>query len=442
MSGTASPRSSTSQQPGPFASAWPDHPAYRLTPEQSLLLVAHMLEAFDWQADFTRIQTLLSGKEAHPQTYLVGGMSLAPPWGGPTASKTRQHPQVPDRSAPVALSDEGIDLMRGLVTDARAFVDQVFVPDISMLVAAYPEWVAIGSGPGSYLAYGEFPLDDGADATLLLPGGRLMDGNLQRAEPVSEAGVGETVVHAWYTYDNGDEALKRPFEGETVPEWTGEIPLAQLSDGAKYTWIKAARYEGRVMETGALARVLVAAANGQSEVRSALGRQLTPADITPGAMTGALGRMIARSVEAEVIVRKLDAWLWELKSSLATGDVTVANIELWDPASWPDEAEGWSLGEGPRGSVGHWLRIKNAIVDHYQVVDGSTWNASPRDALGLPGPIEAALVGVEVADPAQPVELLRVIHSFAPCAACAAHVFEPRAAGRRPAGGHHPEGTR
>ena len=159
-------------------------------------------------------------------------------------------------------------------------------------------------------------------------------------------------------------------------------------------------------------------------------------------MTGALGRMIARSVEAEVIARKLDAWLWELKSNLATGDVTVANIELWDPASWPDEAEGWSLGEGPRGSVGHWLRIKNAIVDHYQVVDGSTWNASPRDALGLPGPIEAALVGLEVADPAQPVELLRVIHSFAPCAACAAHVFEPRAAGWRPAGAQHPEGTR
>jgi hydrogenase large subunit len=280
----------TSGQPGPFASAWPDHPAYRLTPEQSLLLVAHMLQAFEWQADFSRIQTLLSGKEAHPQTYLVGGMSLAPPWGGPTASKTRQHPQVPDRSAPVALSDAGIDLMRGLVNDARTFVDQVFVPDISMLVAAYPEWVALGSGPGSYLACGEFPLDDGADATHLLPGGRLLDGNLQRSQPVSEAGVGETVVHAWYTYSNGDEALRRPFEGETVPEWTGEIPLVQLSDGAKYTWIKAARYEGRVMETGALARVLVAAANGQSEVRTALGRLLASAEAAPGGMTGALGR--------------------------------------------------------------------------------------------------------------------------------------------------------
>ena len=431
-----------SQQPGPFASAWPGHPAYRLTPEQSLLLVAHMLEAFDWQAEFGRIQTLLSGKEAHPQTYLVGGMSLAPPWGGPTVSRTRQHPQVPDHNAPVALSDEGIAMMRGLVAGARAFVDQVFAPDVSVLAAAYPEWVAIGSGPGSYLANGEFPLDDDRDAEQLLPAGRLMDGNLQRSEPVSEAGVGETVVHAWYSYSNGDEALKRPFEGETDPNWTAEIPLVQLSDGAKYTWIKAARYDGQVMETGALARVLVAAANGQSEVRSALGRLLASRGIAPAGMTGALGRMIARSVEAELLALKLDAWLGELDSNLATGDVTVANIELWDPASWPDEAQGWSLGEGPRGSVGHWLGIKNAIVDHYQVVDGSTWNASPRDALGLPGPIEAALVGLEVADPSQPVELLRVIHSFAPCAACAAHVFEAQDAGWQPAGVQHAEAIR
>ena len=432
----------TSSQPGPFAAAWPGHPDYRLTPEQSLLLAAHRLEAFEWQADFTRIQTLLSGKEAHPQTYLVGGMSLAPPWGGPAASRTRQHPQVPDRSAPVALSDEGIALMRDLVASARTFVDQVFLPDVQLLVSAYPEWVRIGSGPGSYLAWGEFPLDGGEDAPRLLPGGRLMDGNLERAEPVSEAGVGESVVHAWYTYSNGDESLKRPFEGETDPAWTGEIPLAQLSDGAKYTWIKAARYEGRVMETGPLARVLVAAANGQSEVRASLGRILTTTGVAPDAMAGALGRMIARGVEAEIVARKLDAWLWELKSSLATGDVTVANIELWDPASWPDEAQGWSLGEGPRGAVGHWLHFKNAVVDGYQVVDGSTWNASPRDALGMPGPIEAALVGLEVADPDQPLELLRVIHSFAPCAACAAHVFDPRGTAATAAAPRTPEGTR
>jgi Ni,Fe-hydrogenase I large subunit len=269
-----------------------------------------------------------------------------------------------------------------------------------------------------------------------------MDGNLERAEPVSESSVGETVVHAWYAYGNGDESLKRPFEGETVPTYTAQVPLTQLSVGAKYSWIKAARLDGRVMETGPLARVLVAAANGQSEVRLALGRLVTANGVSADAMSGALGRALARGVECEVVGRKLDAWLWDLKSNLATGDVAVTSVELWDPASWPNEVEGWSLGEGPRGSVGHWLRIRDKVVDHYQVVDGSTWNASPRDALGLPGPIEVALAGVEIADPARPVELLRVVHSFAPCAACAAHVVDPRAASPLASPLHVPEATR
>lgn len=431
-----------SDQPGPFAPAWPGHPAYRLSPEQNLLLMAHSLEALDWQRDFMRVLTLLSGKDTHPQTLLVGGMALAPPWGGPSASLTRQHPQVPDRNAPVALSGEGITLMRGLVTAARTFVDQVLVPDTRLLLAAYPEWASIGAGPGSYLCNGEFPLDSGKDTMRLFPAGSLSDGNLERSEPVSEAAVGETVVHAWYAYDNGDESLKRPFEGQTVPRWTGQVPLAQLSDGAKYSWIKAARLDGRVMESGPLARVLVATANGQSEIRLALGRMLTETGIKAGGMGGTLGRSLARAVESEVVVRKLDAWLWDLKSNLAIGDVAVASIEMWDPSSWPDEVEGWSLGEGPRGAVGHWLRIKDRIVDHYQVVDGSTWNASPRDALGLPGPIEAALAGVEVADPAKPIELLRVVHSFAPCAACAAHVMDPRTAGPLGSPPHAPEAAR
>jgi Ni,Fe-hydrogenase I large subunit len=137
-----------------------------------------------------------------------------------------------------------------------------------------------------------------------------------------------------------------------------------------------------------------------------------------------MGRTLARAVELDVVTTALRGWLNDLDANLATGDVAVASVELWDPVLWPSEVEGWSLGEGPRGSVGHWLRIKDALIDRYQVVDGSTWNASPRDATGMPGPMEAALAGVPVADPARPIELLRVIHSFAPCAACAAHVLE------------------
>ena len=414
----------SSSQPGPFAPAWAGHPAYSLSAEQSLLLMTHALDALDWQRDFMRIHTLLSGKEAHPQTFLVGGMALAPPWGGPDVAKNRQHPQVPDHNAPLALSDEGITLMRTLVQGARTFVEQVVLPDTALLMAAYPEWLTIGAGLGNYLSSGEFPDDANRDPARLFSSGRLIDGNLEGSQPVVETSVGESVSHAWYTYSQVDGTLRQPADGETTPTYTGQVPLSQLDGGGKYSWVKSARLDGLAMETGPLARVLVAAANGRPEIRASFGRLLSNAGLSPSQARGALGRTLARAVELDVVTTALAGWLDDLDASLATGDVSVASVELWDPVSWPSEVEGWSLGEGPRGSVGHWLRIKDAVIDHYQVVDGSTWNASPRDARGMPGPMESALAGVAVMEPARPVELLRVIHSFAPCAACAAHVFE------------------
>jgi Ni,Fe-hydrogenase I large subunit len=430
-----------SSQPGPFAPAWPGHPAYRLSPEQSLLLVAHMLDALAWQRDFMRLHTLLSGKEAHPQTFLVGGMALAPTWGGPTVAATRQHPQVPDRNAPQALSDEGIALMRTIVRDARTFANQVVLPDTTLLLEAYPEWATIGAGPGNYLCAGEFPDEGGATPARLFPNGRLVGHNLARSEPVVATSVGESLVHAWYEDEAGDTGLRPPMDTRAAPAYTAQVPLAQLSDGARYSWVKAARLDGLVMETGPLARVQVATANGRTEVRNAFGRLLAETGLAPDGVAGALGRTLARAVEVDVVTTALATWLNGLESSLATGDLAVANIELWDPVSWPSEAEGASLGEGPRGSVGHWLKIRDAVIEHYQVVDGSTWNASPRDAAGVPGPMEAALAGVEVADPARPLEILRVIHSFAPCAACAAHAVDGPDAGREP-GTSAPEGPR
>ncbi len=418
-----------SEQRNPFGGGWAGHPAYRLTPEQSLLLAAHMLEALDWQADFLRLEALLGGKDPHPQTFLVGGMAVAPPWGGPAASQTRQHPQVPDRNAPPPLSQEGLDLLAGLIQGARMFVDQVFVPDTVMLANAYPEYATIGAGPGNYLCNGEFPQDQSAKPVMFFPAGRLMEGNLEGSQPVSHEDIGESVQHAWYTYPNGDDALTRPVDGLTDPMFTATLPLTQLDGDGKYTWSKAPRYNGLPMETGPLARVLVGAANGQTEIRLALARLLERTGLGPKGTTGVLGRMLARAVETDVLSRELDGWVWELRSSLATGDVSVASVELWDPNAWPDEFAGWSAGEGPRGSVNHWVHVKNKYVDAYQVVDGSTWNASPRDVLAMAGPLESSLVGTPVADAAQPLEILRVVHSIAPCAACAAHVHDPRAGG-------------
>ncbi len=419
-----------SEQPGMFANGAWGHPAYQLTPEQNLLLLAHLLETLDWQRSLMRIHALLGGKDPHPQTYLVGGMALAPPWGGPPPPVNRGHPRVPDHEAPIALSEAGIAMIDGLISDARTFVEQVFVPDVRLLAEAYPEWGALGVGTGDYLAWGDYPSTDGKKPVLFLPRGRVTGGNVNLGLEAVPEGVAETVTHAWYAYAGGDEALRRPHDGETVPAWSGlTLPLGTLEGAGKYTWVKAARYDGKPIETGPLARVLVGVANGQSEIRLGLDRLLQDLGLGMEAMPSVIGRMLSRALEAQVLIRRADGWLWELKSNLATGDVAVADISFWDPASWPSEAEGRSIGEGPRGAVGHWVRIRDGVIDRYQVVDGSTWNMSPRDAMGGRGPIESALVGTPVADPTRPLEIQRVVHSFAPCAACAAHVFDPRATG-------------
>ncbi|MEI7743609.1 MAG: nickel-dependent hydrogenase large subunit [Chloroflexota bacterium] len=416
-----------SGQPGPFGGDWWGHPAYAISPEQSLVLVSHMLDALDWQRDFMRIEALLGGKDPHPQTYLVGGMSLAPPWGGPAASKSRQHPQVPDHNAPLALSTEGLDLVGALIADARKFVEQVLVPDTLVIAAAYPEYATLGGGSTSFLSFGEYPQDEAKSPTRLMPNGRLVGGRLQASLPADESGVSESVLHSWYAYSNGDDALRRPFEGELNPQYTGSVPLKALDTAGKYSWIKAARYDGIVTETGPLARVLVGAANGQNETRLALAKILEQTGLPQEALESTIGRFLARAVEAQVMVRQLDGWVWGLRTNLSTGDVAIASVEMWDQASWPSEADGHSIGEGPRGSVGHWMSIKDGRVSRYQIVDGSTFNASPRDALSQAGPLEIALVGAPVADPARPVELMRIVHSLAPCAACAAHVISNHA---------------
>lgn len=419
-----------SDQPGIFAGGAPGHSGYRLSPEQSLILLAHLLEALDWQRAYMRIHALLGGKDPHPQTYLVGGMALAPPWGGPTSPANRQHPVIPDRNAPFPLSEDGITLIDGLIADARNFVDQVYTPDVRMIAAAYQEWTTIGAGSGDYLAWGDYPKDDTAKPQLVLPRGRLTLGNVMLGLEADPASVAETVSRAWFAYPDGDETLLAPADGLTVPGNAGPaVPLTALDGGGKYSWVKAARYDGRPYETGPLARMLIGAANGQSEIRLGLQRILEQTGLVQEVLPSVIGRMLARAVEAQILVRETDGWLWELKSNLATGDVAVMDLTWWDPASWPKEVQGVSIGESPRGAVGHWVAIKDGLIDRYQVVDGSTWNLAPRDAMGGLGPIEAALAGLSVADPKRPLEVSRVVHSFAPCAACASHVFTPQAPG-------------
>ena len=390
-----------------------------------------------------RIHALMGGRDPHPQSYLVGGMTLTPPWGGPPIRRAGEHPPVPDRNAPAALSEAGLVIADDLISAARDFVDQVFLPDVLELARAYPEWASIGGGVGNYLSFGEFPDDDAATPSLFLPQGRILGRNLGSVAPVDQASVAETVAHSWYTYGGGDAAHRPAAEGETNPAWSGQaLPLATLEGAEKYSWLKAPRYDGQAMEVGPLARMLVAYVDGHAEAQAGIERVVTTLGLGPEALFGTLGRILAKAIETQIIARRADSWLWALRTNLATGDLAVADPGTWDPASWPASAEGWSLGEGPRGAVGHWLSVRDGVVDRYQIVDATTWNASPRDGNGARGPIEAALVGTRVSDVAQPLEVLRTVHSFDPCTACAVHRFDPRAAGPVRVSAHDMESPR
>ncbi|HEX8939167.1 MAG TPA: nickel-dependent hydrogenase large subunit [Candidatus Limnocylindrales bacterium] len=400
-----------SGQLGPFANGYWGHPAYKLPPEANLLAVAHYLEALDWQRQVIRIHALLGSKNPHPQTYAVGGMALGL-----------------DPNSPTALNARGLSEIAELIAQAKEFVDKVYIPDVLAVAGFYEDWAGYGKGIGNYLAYGEFPEDDsGLPAGLYLPRGRVMGRDLSKVLPVDQLGVGETVAHSWYTYSDGDASLHHPLKGETNPKYSGPTPPFDHIDSDKYSWLKAPRYEDQPMEVGPLARMLVAYASGHKDVKAAVDGVLSTLKVGPEALFSTLGRIAARAVETQLIAARLGTWLTQLEQNLATGDLAVADVSKWDPSSWPTHAEGWGMEEAPRGALGHWIVIDDEKIHNYQLVVPSTWNGSPRDAKGRRGAWEEALVGTPIADPTKPVEVLRTVHSFDPCMACAVHVYDPDA---------------
>ena len=405
---------------GPFANAYTGHPAYRLPPEASLLLYGHYLEALDWQRQLVRIRTILGGKSPHPQTYLVGGMAMAPEWGGPTRPSPDEHPSA--RHSPPPLSQIGLADIDALLTTAALFVNSVFEGDVLTVAAHYPEWQQIGRGIGHYLSFGEFALADSQPAQLLLARGRVMDRDFAHPRAIDQESVAESVDHAWYEYADVHDALLHPAMGQTRPRYAGPaLPYSALAGFDKYSWIKAPRYADDPMEVGALARLLVANGAGNSYARSGVDRVAFKLERGMDALFSTVGRTVARAIEAQLIVARMGEWLRELVANLAQGDLALVNLDAWDPARWPSSAAGFGLAEGPRGAIGHWLTIRDGRIADYQIVDGSTWNGSPRDNRGRPGACEQALVGTPIADPNRPLEVLRTIHSFAVCPACAVH---------------------
>jgi len=395
----------SSGQLGPFANAYWGHPAYKLPPEANLMAVAHYLEALDWQRDVIRAHALLGSKNPHLQTYLVGGMAS---------------PLNPNSQS--AINADTLAQIKGMFTRAREFVEKVYLPDVLAVAPFYLEWAGIGAGVNNFLSYGDFA---DAEGNPWLPQGFILNGDLSTVHSLDQKQISEYVTRSWY--DTNDVNVgKHPWEGETVPRYTGPKPPYEfLNTDDKYTWMKAPRLSDQPMEVGPLARMLVAYASGHQRVVEVVTDVLGKLGAGPAVLFSTLGRTAARCIETVVVAEKLIGWVDELIASMAGGDLTIHAWETWDPDSWEPESFGWGHTEAPRGALGHWIHIQDKKIANYQAVVPSTWNCSPRDPNGVAGPYEAALIGTPIHDPNQPLEILRTIHSFDPCMACGVHIVDP-----------------
>ncbi len=417
-----------SGQLGIFSNGYWGHPAYKLPPEANLMAVAHYLDALAWQRDVAKLHTIFGGKNPHPN-FLVGGVPCA--ISIHTGQEGRgQGPAYRGGDGATSLNETGLEHVRSIIGQMTDFVDQVYLPDVLAIAGFYKDWAGQGEGIGNFMTYGDFPAKGMNDpASYLIPSGVILGRDLSVVHPVdlhAHDQIQEYVSHSWYRYSEGKNRGLHPYQGETVLDYTGpKAPYSHLDTEKDYSWLKSPRWKGRPMEVGPLARVLMLYATGHAQTRELVGMALKQLDVPVSALYSTLGRTAARCLETKVIVDAMQGWYGQLVANIKAGDVRTFNESRWDPGTWPSVAKGAGFMEAPRGALGHWVVIKDGKIDNYQAVVPSTWNAGPRDSQGQDGPYEAALRGHRLYDPTQPIEILRTIHSFDPCIACAVHVTDP-----------------
>ncbi|MBL8327135.1 MAG: nickel-dependent hydrogenase large subunit, partial [Rubrivivax sp.] len=411
-----------SGQLGIFANGYWGSPAYKLPPEANLMATAHYLEALDFQKDIVKIQTIFGGKNPHPN-WLVGGVPCSI--------------NVNDTGAVGAVNMFHLNMIGSIIDRTIDFIDQVYIPDLLAVASFYKDWAKWGGGLSgqNVLAYGDFPdiPGDYSNKSLLMPSGVILNGNLKEVLDVDLKApdqVQEWVTHSWYKYADETKGL-HPFDGETSPHFDlgkakgTKTRIEAVDESAKYSWVKSPRWKGHAVEVGPLARYVVAYARGNAEIKEQIDAVLKKLDVPITALFSTLGRTAARGLEASWSAHKMKTFYKQLMANLKAGDMATANIDKWEPATWPAECKGVAPVEAPRGALAHWVKIKNQRIDNYQCVVPTTWNAGPRDAKNQIGAYEAALMNTPMVNPEQPLEILRTIHSFDPCLACATHVMSP-----------------
>ena len=412
-----------SGQLGPFANAYWGHPAYKLPPEANLMAVGHYLQALDFQKEIVKIQTIFGGKNPHPN-WLVGGVPCSI--------------NVDGIGAVGAINMERLNMVAKIIDDTIAFIDNVYIPDLLAIASFYKDWGAIGGGISSQnlLCYGEFPdiANDDSNKSLLMPRGAILGGNLKEIHPVDlkdPSLIQEYVTHSWYKYPDESKGL-HPWDGVTEPNFVlgketkgSKTKIEAVDESAKYSWVKSPRFKGQPCEVGPLARYITYYAMGVPEFKEPVDMVLKKLDVPVQALFSTLGRTAARGLEASWAAHKMKYFFGKLMANIKAGNLATANIDLWEPSTWPADARGAGYCEAPRGALGHWIRIRNTKIDNYQCIVPTTWNAGPRDPKNQIGAYEASLMNTKMAVPEQPLEILRTIHSFDPCLACATHVISP-----------------
>ncbi|ADD67992.1 Cytochrome-c3 hydrogenase [Denitrovibrio acetiphilus DSM 12809] len=385
---------------GIFGSGYWGHPAMKLSPEVNLMAAAHYLKALDYQKKAASAVAILGGKDPHIQNLCMGGVATAI-----------------NMDNEATLNMERVALLRSLMEETRDFVKNVLYPDVLAIGSMYKEWFKYGRGVDNYLAIPEFPLD----ATMTkfdMSGGIIHDGDLKNFRLLKDHkdealinGTTESTKHAWYE----DGKPKNPFQGETEPKYSEFDP-----DG-KYTWCKAPRLDGRAIQVGPVAQILASYAAGDKHVKTLVDNAVSKIGITVNDLQSTMGRHVTRAIRSVIMADKSIKYLDMLIDNLAKGDNVYTNhVEM--PMG---EYQGVGFHEAPRGTLSHWMVINNGKLTNYQAVVPSTWNASPRDEENVAGPYEQSILGNPVADIEKPLEVIRTVHSFDPCIACAVHSIDP-----------------
>jgi quinone-reactive Ni/Fe-hydrogenase large subunit len=392
---------------GPFANAYWGHGTYKFTPEQNLIALAHYLKALEMQRIAAQLLAIFGGKQPHPQSLVVGGVTC-----------------VMDILDPSRMG-EYLTKYKKMAN----FVKNAYIADIKMAAEMYKNEISVVKPVGvkNFMAFRDFMV--GRDQ-YLFDSGYIENADLSKVFDINEDLITEEATHSWYA---DDEPL-HPYDGKTNPNYTGfvdgksvgpdgeMINSKLLNHKGKYSWIKSPRYDGKPMEVGPLACLLVSYARGNKLVKESVNGFLKATGLPVEALFTTLGRTAARALQCEIIADNAIVAFNNLIENLKVDQETCAPYVI----DRDKEYKGRGIGDVPRGMLSHWIRIKNGVCENYQAVVPSTWNASPEDAKGIKGPYEADLVGLKILDITQPLEIIRIIHSYDPCIACAVHVMDTK----------------